>query len=441
MLVNIELPHGLSSIGYEAFLFCKSLHTISIPGTVEVIGSDAFQDCISLVDVQLHEGLKAIRTSAFRGCKALTTIELPHGFMRLLGGNVFQGCESLQFVSIPSTMEEITGWTFAECTALVAVAIQEGGLVRIQECSFQGCGSLVTIDLPVSVSVHTNRRYNSFVGCTLLAESDNAIRGRFANLPVHKLCYNSLNATDDDLTKALCSQGAWEDTFGMTPFHIIATCLNAREDILQSLLDWYPIENLEWKDDQGKTMMDYLLLQRSSKAVPLIRIVFQRAVVDRVSGWGARPNKTSKLSQQVNSILLEDVIESRLDLVERLFETVGWFTMVEITSLLELALWKMKQRDVQQTSAESNASFGERCRYQSGTGVVIENMLPFLRSADEPLSWTALSIFPIYSATSLESDAVSSNASSASSSYDSDDSLDIIESDEDEEWEYNSWLM
>ena len=50
----------LKTINNEAFEFCRSLESVTIPGNVETIGRGAFAYCLNLKDITLGEGIKYI---------------------------------------------------------------------------------------------------------------------------------------------------------------------------------------------------------------------------------------------------------------------------------------------------------------------------------------------------------------------------------------------
>lgn len=48
---NIIIPSGVEEIGYQTFLYCTSLESITIPDSVKIINASAFSNCLSLTDV------------------------------------------------------------------------------------------------------------------------------------------------------------------------------------------------------------------------------------------------------------------------------------------------------------------------------------------------------------------------------------------------------
>ncbi len=62
------------SIGEDAFSFCRSLTSITIPDGVTSIGASAFRLCSSLTSITIPDNVTSIGRSAFQGCGSLTAV-------------------------------------------------------------------------------------------------------------------------------------------------------------------------------------------------------------------------------------------------------------------------------------------------------------------------------------------------------------------------------
>ena len=69
-----ERTYRVTSIGKEAFAFCDSLTSITIPDSVKRIGWKAFLDCESLEEIIIGNSVKSIGRRAFDGCDSLLSI-------------------------------------------------------------------------------------------------------------------------------------------------------------------------------------------------------------------------------------------------------------------------------------------------------------------------------------------------------------------------------
>lgn len=100
----IKVKDGTRVIADQAFLNCKQLYYIFIPGSVESIGMSAFNGCSSLAKLVLSPGLKHIYDGAFSDCSMLTSVVLPEGLVGI-GGWAFSGCSALKSLTIPASVE------------------------------------------------------------------------------------------------------------------------------------------------------------------------------------------------------------------------------------------------------------------------------------------------------------------------------------------------
>lgn len=116
-LKSIIFPSCLENIDYEAFCLCSSLESINLPPLNSIeqdafrwsgltsltlscknIGYRAFTDCSNLSYVKLLE-TTYISPEAFLSCKSLKTLILP-GSLTSIGSNAFVGCDSVEVLTL-----------------------------------------------------------------------------------------------------------------------------------------------------------------------------------------------------------------------------------------------------------------------------------------------------------------------------------------------------
>ncbi len=196
-LTSITLPNSLTTIGDEAFQYCR-LTSITLPNSVTTIGDHAFYECIRLTSITLPGSLTTIGDDVFSGCNSLTSIDVdvdnqkyssidgvlydksqmsliccPAGkagevivpnTVTTIGYGAFAYCHRLTSITLPNSVTTIGDLAFANCLRLASI-ILSNSVTTIGDSAFAYCYSLTSITLPNSV---TTIGYGAFSYCRSL---------------------------------------------------------------------------------------------------------------------------------------------------------------------------------------------------------------------------------------------------------------------------------
>ena len=140
-LKEIQIPDGVTAIGYGAFYHCDSLTDVSIPDSVTQIEGNAFAktpwiqnamrssasypylvvgDGILLAYdgndsvVNIPAGVKRIALECFRDHMGITAVNLPDSLIEI-GENAFAGCKNLKTVNGGKSCKAIDAGAFQDC--------------------------------------------------------------------------------------------------------------------------------------------------------------------------------------------------------------------------------------------------------------------------------------------------------------------------------------
>jgi len=170
----ITFDGDVTLIGDEAFWFCTTLTSITIPDSVTSVYSSAFAYCTSLGEfkgkfaedngrilvVTDDDGNGFLAGFAPRG---VTVYSIPD-CVTTIGGYAFYCCENLTSVTIPDSVTEIGYSAFDRCSSLTSVTIPDS-VTTIGDFAFEYCSSLTSITIPDSV---TTIGRSAFRDCTSL---------------------------------------------------------------------------------------------------------------------------------------------------------------------------------------------------------------------------------------------------------------------------------
>ena len=162
-LQSVTIPNSVKSIGDYAFSGCKSLQSVTIPNSVTSIENWAFCWCVSLQSVTIPNSVKSIGDKAFSDCHSLQSVTIPNS-VTSIGNEAFSRCKSLQYVTIPNSVTSIGDGVFGECVSLQSVTIPNS-VTSIGNSAFFSCESLQSVTIPNSV---TNIGNSAFYWCRSL---------------------------------------------------------------------------------------------------------------------------------------------------------------------------------------------------------------------------------------------------------------------------------
>ena len=157
------IPNSVTSIGADAFSYCRSLTSVTIPDSVTSIGESSFYKCTSLTSVTIPDSVTSIGYKAFGSCESLTSVTIPDS-VTSIGDGAFSCCTSLTSVTIPNSVTSIGDSAFYDCTSLTSVTIPNSVTI-IGVAAFSCCTSLTSVTIPDSV---TSIGEYAFSHCTSL---------------------------------------------------------------------------------------------------------------------------------------------------------------------------------------------------------------------------------------------------------------------------------
>ena len=116
----------VTKIGYQAFLNCDRLTSVTIPDSVTTIGYQAFTLCTSLTEFKGKFASEDGRCLIIDGVLnsfapyGLTQYTIPDSVTEI-GEGAFLACTSLKNVTTPDSVTEIGNNAFYDCTSLTSV--------------------------------------------------------------------------------------------------------------------------------------------------------------------------------------------------------------------------------------------------------------------------------------------------------------------------------
>ena len=118
-LKSITIPHGVTSIGVQAFEDCQNLESITIPNTVTTIENNAFYKCKSLKSITIPNSVTSIGNLAFAST-SLKSIKVEATIPPTLKSLAFEG-SPLEEILVPKGC----GGNYTNWSGVVSAKIRE----------------------------------------------------------------------------------------------------------------------------------------------------------------------------------------------------------------------------------------------------------------------------------------------------------------------------
>ena len=109
------ITYSVTGIGDDAFAYCSSLTSVTIPNSVTSIGNGAFSYCYALTSITIGSSVTSIGVDAFAGCSSLTSVTIPNS-VTSIGSGAFRSCSSLTSVTIGNSVTSIGVDAFYLCS-------------------------------------------------------------------------------------------------------------------------------------------------------------------------------------------------------------------------------------------------------------------------------------------------------------------------------------
>ena len=128
-LERVTLPNGITNLQMQTFE-STNLNKLHIPSTVTTFGANICNAAM-LVDVELPEGLTTLGTQMFKGCTALTVVKFP-STLATIPAEAFSGCTGMRcydftaHTSVP-TLSNTNAFTSipSDCQMLIPSALYD----------------------------------------------------------------------------------------------------------------------------------------------------------------------------------------------------------------------------------------------------------------------------------------------------------------------------
>jgi hypothetical protein len=299
----------------------RNVTHVRIDRSVKIIPERAFYQRMNMVSVETHDGIEKVEQRAFYGCTSLRGIKLPG--VKEVGYIAFDNCTALTDVEFGDKLETIRGNAFVGCSLQ---KIKMPSVRTIEQGAFADCEQLTDVELPAVERIGEF----AFTRCENLQR---------IVIPLK----DNLFAFDTDYQR----YSQFDYCGNLTTVYLVG---GIHKTISSFLLESWRSEMLQEID-----RINQVLPNTPARHKTAVIQEWVESVINRMEHYKAEHNR----------ILKEDMTQ------------------------LELALWKANldennangvpyQDAVRVTRGRIKRARKEKC-ITSGAGIIIKNVLPFLR--------------------------------------------------------------
>ena len=109
---------NITKVGNRACMFADILVVVDIPEGITSIGTDSFHGCSSLKEIKFPKSITSIGIQSFARCESLEEVDLLHTNVQKLGEYAFYNCTSLREMKIPDSLQTFGHDVFGYCSNL-----------------------------------------------------------------------------------------------------------------------------------------------------------------------------------------------------------------------------------------------------------------------------------------------------------------------------------